>query len=143
VSDFRHGVAAQGRWRGIVGNSAIVVAGHAAMFVIAARAVGVTASLGVLLPLTMLVLLGAAVPMNLGGWGPREGVAAWAFAGAGLGGAQGVAAATAFGVLSAAATLPGAVVLVAGWLRRRSSTTRPAADPDRPRSGGIERSEHG
>ena len=45
----------------------------------------------------MLVLLAMVVPLNVGGWGPREGVAAWAFAAAGWGAAQGVAAATAYG----------------------------------------------
>ncbi len=33
-----------------------------------------------LLPIGALVLLGAAIPLNVAGWGPREGVAAWAFA---------------------------------------------------------------
>ena len=37
-----------------------------------------------LLPLALLVLLAAALP-NVGGWGPREGVTAWAFAAAGPG----------------------------------------------------------
>ena len=32
-----------------------------------------------LLPLTMIVLLAMGVPTNIAGWGPREGVAAWAF----------------------------------------------------------------
>ena len=53
-----------------------------------------------LLPLALLVLLAMAVPLNIGGWGPREGVAAWAFGAAGLGAAQGVATAVAYGVLA-------------------------------------------
>ena len=69
----------------------------------------------------MLVLLAMTVPTSIGGWGPREGVAAWAFAAAGLGAAQGVATATVYGVLSLVATLPGAVVLVRSWRRRPSS----------------------
>jgi uncharacterized membrane protein YbhN (UPF0104 family) len=120
IADVREGIAAPERWPGVVGTSLLAVAGHAATFLVAARAAGVTAPLATLLPLTMLVLLAAAVPTNLGGWGPREGMAAWAFAGAGLGAAHGVAAATCYGALAAAATLPGAVVLVAGWLGRRS-----------------------
>ena len=60
----------------------------------------------------MLVLLAMAVPANIGGWGPREGVAAWAFGAAGLGADQGVAAATVYGVLVLVASLPGAAVLV-------------------------------
>jgi len=51
------------------------------------------------------------------GWGPREGVAAWAFAAAGLGAAQGVATAVVYGVLVFVASLPGAVVLLLGMRR--------------------------
>jgi bacteriorhodopsin len=58
--------------------------------------------------------------MNIGGWGPREGVAAWAFSSAGLGAAHGVTVATTFGVLALVATLPGGIVLIAGLIPRRS-----------------------
>ena len=44
---------------------------------------------------------------NIAGWGPREGVAAWAFAAAGLGAAQGVATAVVYGVMVLVASLPG------------------------------------
>ncbi len=119
-ADLRSAVMAPAIWPTLVGSSVAVFAGHVATFVIAARAVGVSESLPRLVPLAMFVLLVAAVPANIGGWGPREGAAAWTFAVAGLGGAHGVAAATAFGVLAAAASLPGAVVLVAGWWTRRT-----------------------
>jgi hypothetical protein len=76
------------------------------------RAAGTSASVRTLLPIAMLVLLAMTVPTSIGGWGPREGVAAWAFAAAGLGAGQGVATATIYGVLSTAATLPGAIVLI-------------------------------
>ena len=72
-----------------------------------------------LLPLAVLVLLATAVPTNMGGWGPREGAAAWAFGAAGLGASQGVATATVYGLLSLAAISPAAPLLVAAWLRRR------------------------
>lgn len=125
TSDLRVGIAARSVWPGVVGCSVAALAGHVAIFLIAARAAGSTASLAQLLPLAMLVLLVAALPTNIGGWGPREGAAAWAFAAAGLGGAQGVAAATAYGVLVTVATLPGGVVLVAGGMRRRVLRTKP------------------
>lgn len=130
VADLREGVAARARWPGVAGTSLVVVAGHAATFLIAARAAGSTAPVGKLLPLTLLILLAAAVPANLGGWGPREGLAAWAFAWVGLGAAHGLAASTAYGVLVAAASLPGAVVLAAGWFAERSRRA-PAAEPQR------------
>jgi uncharacterized membrane protein YbhN (UPF0104 family) len=112
-------------WPVVTGTSAIAVAGYASVFVIAARTSVPAASLGRLLPLTMLVLLAMTVPLSIAGWGPREGVAGWAFAAAALGLDHGVAAATAYGVLSFVATLPGAVVLLAGWLRRRLVAKRP------------------
>ena len=70
-----------------------------------------TAPASELLPLALLVLLGAALP-NIGGWGPREGVTAWAFAGAGLGASVGVATAVAYGVMVFVAALPGAALLL-------------------------------
>jgi hypothetical protein len=105
--------------------SVLVVLGHVVTFVIAARTVGVTAPISRLLPLALLALLGMVLP-NVGGWGPREGVTAWVFAAAGLGAARGAATAVAFGVLVLAASFPGAVVLVAGWLARRG-VSRPWA----------------
>jgi hypothetical protein len=94
--------------------SLLVVAGHLGTFLLAARAAGVHGSFLPLLPLGLVVLLGAAVPLNVGGWGPREGAAAWVFAAAGWGAGTGAAVATAFGVLTLAAVLPGAAVLLAG-----------------------------
>jgi hypothetical protein len=85
--------------------------------VIAARTAGVTAPASELLPLALLVLLAAALP-NVGGWGPREGMTAWAFAAAGLGAPLGVTTAVVYGVLVLFASLPGAVVLLADSLSR-------------------------
>ena len=64
-------------------------------------------------------MLAMTLPTNIGGWGPREGAAAWLFALAGLGSAQGVSAATVYGVLVLAGTLPGAAVLVLAPVRLR------------------------
>ena len=64
-----------------------------------------------MLPLALLALLAAALP-NVGGWGPREGVTAWAFAAAGLGASLGVATAVVYGVMVLVASLPGAAVLL-------------------------------
>ena len=114
--DLREALLARRAWPAIALASALVVAGHAATFVIAARSAGATAPLTQLLPLALLVTQAAALP-NVGGWGPREGVAAWAFAAAGLGASLGVATAVAYGVMVFVATLPGAVVLVAMWIR--------------------------
>ena len=93
-----------------------VVLGPLATFLLAARTAGATAPLLRLVPLTLLALLAMALPLNVAGWGPREGAAAWAFGAAGLTAAQGVATAVTYGVLVLAASLPGAVVLVARWV---------------------------
>jgi hypothetical protein len=104
-------------WPAIALASALVVAGHAVTFLIAARTAGVTSPPSTLLPLALLVLLAGTLP-NIGGWGPREGVTAWAFAAAGLGAALGVATAVVYGVMVFVASLPGAAVLVSTWVRR-------------------------
>ena len=98
-------------WPAIALASALIVTGHAATFLVAAHAAAVDASATTLLPLALIVLLGAALP-NVGGWGPREGVAAWAFAAAGLGASAGVATSVAYGVMVLVAALPGALLLV-------------------------------
>jgi glycosyltransferase 2 family protein len=131
--DLRDALLARRAWPTIALTSTVVVAGHAATFLIAAETAGVSAPLSRMLPLALLVLIGAALP-NVGGWGPREGITAWAFAAAGLGASQGVATAVAYGVMVFVATLPGAVVLVVAWWRR----TRAAPWGPRPRGGRLE-----
>lgn len=102
---------------GILLASVLVVLGHAGVFLVAVRAAGVEVSAVASLPLALVVLLAASIPTSIAGWGPREGIAAWAFAVAGLGAAQGLTVSVVYGVIALVATLPGAVVLVA---RRRS-----------------------
>ncbi|MEE6261587.1 lysylphosphatidylglycerol synthase transmembrane domain-containing protein [Plantactinospora sonchi] len=118
VADVRDGVLARRTWLGVLLASTVVVLGHLATFLVAARTAGATAPLSQLVPLTLLALLAMAVPANVGGFGPREGVAAWAFGAAGLTAAQGVATAMVYGVLVLVASLPGAVVLLVRRRRR-------------------------
>jgi len=94
--------------------SGAAAAGHTLVFLIAAETAGATASLAVLLPVALAVLLASAVPTSVAGWGPREGAAAWAFGAAGLTAAQGVTTAVVYGVMALVATLPGALLLIAG-----------------------------
>jgi glycosyltransferase 2 family protein len=109
--ELRAGLLARRAWPPVVLASVLVVAGHAATFLIAAHAAGSTAPASTLLPLALLMLLAGTLP-NIGGWGPREGVTAWAFAAAGLGASLGVATAVVYGVMVFVATLPGAAVLM-------------------------------
>jgi uncharacterized membrane protein YbhN (UPF0104 family) len=115
---------------GVLLLSLLVVLGHVAVFLVAARTVGVDVAPVLLLPLGLLVLLAMAVPVNVAGWGPREGVAAWSFGAAGLGASAGVETAVAYGVLVLAASLPGAVVLVAEAVRRRTPLAEPEPEPE-------------
>jgi glycosyltransferase 2 family protein len=96
----------------------VALGGYLGLFVVAARLAGSEASIGALLPLLMLALLVMGLPLNVGGWGPREAVTALAFGAAGLGATQGLTAAVVYGVLSLIGCLPGAGVLL---LRRRRS----------------------
>jgi uncharacterized membrane protein YbhN (UPF0104 family) len=115
-TDARAAVLAPNTRARIAFASAAAVAGHVAVFLVAARAAGSTAPLLRLLPLALLALLAMSVPTSFAGFGPREGVAAWAFGAAGLTAAQGVATGVAYGVLVLVGSLPGAAVLL--WRRR-------------------------
>jgi uncharacterized membrane protein YbhN (UPF0104 family) len=129
AGDIRAGLLARSAWPRIVLASAIVVGGHAVTFLIAARTAGTTAPASEMLPIALLVMLAMVAP-NVGGWGPREGVTAWAFGAAGLGAQRGVTAAVVYGVMVLVASLPGAVVLVVAWFRRPrrpARTQSPAA----------------
>lgn len=118
LAEARLGLLARSSWPGVVFSSVVVLAGHLGTFLLAARAAGSTTPFAELVPLMLLALLAMALPLNVGGWGPREGVTAWAFGAAGLGAAQGLTVAVVYGVLTFAASLPGAGVLVAQWLAR-------------------------
>ena len=118
VADLRDGVLRRKALPAVAFASAVVFIGHAATFLVAARAAGVDAPVSRLLPLALLAVLAMVLP-SIGGWGPREGVTAWLFSAAALGAERGAATAVAYGVLVLAASLPGGVLLVAGWFPRR------------------------
>ena len=114
--DIRDGLLARRAWLGIALASALIVTGHMITFMLAARTAGTTAPFSQLLPIAVLAMLAMVLP-SVAGWGPREGVTAWAFGAAGLGVQQGVATAVVYGVMVLVASLPGAVVLVVAWFR--------------------------
>ncbi|MDY7527864.1 MULTISPECIES: lysylphosphatidylglycerol synthase transmembrane domain-containing protein [unclassified Cryobacterium] len=109
--------------------SVIVVGCHVATLTLATTAVGARMPGLRMLTLALVILLGASIPLNIGGWGPREGIAGWAFAVAGSGAPAGVAASTLFGVLTMLSITPGALVAaaVAVRLRRPESILVPHA----------------
>jgi hypothetical protein len=110
-------LAALVRWPVVVLTSLVAAAGHVGVFLVAAHAAGIHAPLVELMPLALVVLLAAAIPLSIAGWGPREGAAAWVFAGAGLGATEGATVAIVYGVLALVATLPGAFLLTRGVIR--------------------------
>ncbi len=128
-ADLRHSLLAPDVWPQLTLASVLVVAGHTATFVIAARVAGSTAPLGELVALLMVVQTVMVIPLSIGGWGLREGAAAWAFGAAGLGAATGVTVATLYAVLMLAAVAPGASLLLRDAVRRR----RDQGQPDEPR----------
>jgi hypothetical protein len=119
AADLRCGLLAADVWPQLLLASVLVLAGHTVTFVIAARVAGSTAPLGELVALLMVVQTATAIPLNIGGWGPREGAAAWAFAAAGFGAATGVTVTTLYAVLMLIAFTPGAGLLLRDAVRRR------------------------
>jgi uncharacterized membrane protein YbhN (UPF0104 family) len=114
--DIRDVLLTRRAWLGVALASVLVVGGHTITFLIAAHAAGVTASPSEMLPIALLAMMAMVLP-NVGGWGPREGVTAWAFAAAGLGAQRGVTTAVVYGIMVFVATMPGAAVLVVAWFR--------------------------
>lgn len=112
IDDVRTGLLARDVLPGVALLSAAALAGHILLFVVAMRAAGATLPAEQLLPIIIVALLAMGLPVNVGGWGPREGVTALMFAAAGLGAAQGLTAAVAYGLLGLVASLPGGLMLV-------------------------------
>jgi glycosyltransferase 2 family protein len=104
-------IALGGAVPAVLGLSAVAFAGHVTLFVVAAQAAGVTASPARLVPLLVIALLAMGLPLNVAGWGPREGATAVLFGAAGLGSGVGLSTSIAYGVLTLVASLPGVLVL--------------------------------
>jgi uncharacterized membrane protein YbhN (UPF0104 family) len=112
----------------VISASCVSTAAHVAVFAVAVHSVGIRIPGMMLVPVALMVLVGSAVPLNVAGWGPREGVAAAVFALAGLGSSDGLTVSIVCGVLATVATVPGLAVLLADVVVRRR-----APDAARPR----------
>jgi len=117
VRDIRAPRLNRRAWLGVTLTSAVVVVGHAVSFLVAARTAGSAVTPTQMVPIALLVMMAMVLP-SAAGWGPREGVTAWAFGSVGLGAPQGVSTAVVYGVMVFVASLPGAAVLIVGWFRR-------------------------
>lgn len=100
------GVLAVGGW------SLLALASLVTKFAVAAAALGTIPGARDVVKLALIVLAGMAVPIGIGGFGPREAVAAIAFGSVGLSADSGVATAAAFGMLAAVSALPGVLVML-------------------------------
>jgi uncharacterized membrane protein YbhN (UPF0104 family) len=107
----------------VIAASVVVVTAHVVTFAVACAAAGVVASAEQVTLAAIAAVLASSLPLGIGGWGPREGAAAWAFGAVGLGAAAGITAATAYGVLVMIALAPGALIVAATLLRRRRAPT--------------------
>jgi uncharacterized membrane protein YbhN (UPF0104 family) len=116
-ADARLGLLARGTWPAVVVLSATALLGHVTLFLVAAHIAGSSASVVRLVPPMVLALLAMGLPVNIGGWGPREAVSALAFGAAGMGAPQGLTTAVVYGILALAASLPGAMVLIFRYRR--------------------------
>jgi glycosyltransferase 2 family protein len=108
----------------VLGWSVLALASVLALFAVAAARLGTVHRSADVIPLALIVLAGMSVPVGLGGFGPREAVAALAFTAFGLSADAGVATSVGYGVLAAVSTVPGALVMLldAGGLRRGTAT---------------------
>jgi len=109
-------------WLAQSASSLLIVLSYAAVFMLAARAIGVELSPLVLLCLALPVLLAMLIPLSIGGWGWREAMAGGLWLSLGLPPEQGVAVSISYGVIVFLGSTPGLLV----WLTRPD---RPPPDP--------------
>lgn len=101
---------------------------YIAMYLVAARAIGIEAGIVSLLPLVAPVLMTMLIPITVAGWGIREAAAAalWGFVG--LTPEDGVAISVAYGLLVLVSSAPGIPVLMRTVTEGRSRRGRPAPE---------------
>ncbi len=125
-ADARRAVLARDAWAPQLASAAILVSSYVAVYVMAARAIGIPTPVTELLPLVPPVLMTMLIPVTVAGWGLREGAAAGLWALVGLGAEDGAAISVAYGLIVLVASLPGLVMLRRGAAAGRDRTGRPA-----------------
>lgn len=123
-ADARQAVLARDAVGLQLSSAVLVVGSYIAVFLVAARAVGIGTPLTTMLPLVAPVLMTMLVPLTVAGWGVREAAAAWLWSLMGLGAEEGAAISVAYGLIVLASSAPGVIVLV-GALSGRGRTARP------------------
>ncbi len=117
-------------------SAVLLVGSYIAVYLIAARAIGVDTPTVRLLPLVAPVLMTMLVPVTIAGWGIREGAAALLWTTVGLTAEDGVAISVSYGLIVLVSSLPGLVVLM-GTLRS-SSRGSDRGRTERPRQDGSD-----
>jgi uncharacterized membrane protein YbhN (UPF0104 family) len=112
------------RWA-VLGWSVLAMTALVAEFALAARVLGTVQDPRQVIALGLILLAGGSIPLGFAGFGPRETVAAVAFAATGLPAAAGVATSAAFGLLAIVSVLPGAAVLLLRSTRHRTGRPVP------------------
>lgn len=111
------------------GTSVLALAALLALTVVVAAAIGMSTRPGVVAALGVALLAGMAIPLNLGGWGPREAAGALAAVVVGVPPEVGVAYAAGYGLLATVSVLPGFLMLGhlvrPGGAFRRARSSRP------------------
>jgi uncharacterized membrane protein YbhN (UPF0104 family) len=106
-------------------SAVLVVASYIAVFLVAARAVGVTTSLATILPLVAPVLMTMLIPVTVAGWGIREAAAAALWGLVGLSPEDGAAISVTYGLLVLVSSAPGLLVLTRVLSGGRGRRARP------------------
>jgi uncharacterized membrane protein YbhN (UPF0104 family) len=141
-------------WReraAVWGWSVVALAALLALTAVAAVTLGVSASPGAMATLGLIILAGMAVPLNVGGWGPREAAAAVAATLVGASPAGGVTVAAGYGLLTTVSVVAPCLALMvprlakAVWRSRAKSSSTQTSSPkmnrlDGARSASLSRS---
>ncbi|MHA7155876.1 lysylphosphatidylglycerol synthase transmembrane domain-containing protein [Arthrobacter sp. TMN-50] len=102
-------------------------ASYASLFAVSATLTAPQVNASDVVVLAAICLAGMSIPLSLGGWGPREGVAALAFMMVGYPGALGLEVSVGYGLLALVSVLPGAALLLVlagrGLLRNRGGNS--------------------
>jgi uncharacterized membrane protein YbhN (UPF0104 family) len=100
--------------------SVLVIASYLAVYLLGARALGVSTPVTTLLPLIAPILVTMLLPVSVAGWGVREAAAAALWSAVGLTAVEGVSISVTYGLLVLVSSLPGALVPALGRRPRRS-----------------------
>lgn len=124
-ADVQRALLSRGALAPQLASSLLIVMSYAAVFALAARAIGVDLPTAILLSLALPVLLAMLIPLSIAGWGWREAMAGGLWLGLGLPPEQGVAVSMAYGGIVFLGATPGLLV----WLTRPDHPSRVIDSP--------------